>query len=164
MSNLLIVHVIAKNRVMGEEREERERKIIVVTSDRTLFCRLQQEEEEWEREEGEASKWDKLINHVFCLCYKCFDRVMLMSYCMVLKQWVLIYCREKGGTGNVSHAVLLLEFVLFCFVHVEFCTNGVVFLMFGLFCRSSNPVEVSRWVNLCFTLAYVKICYSNMLC
>ena len=42
----------------------------------------------------------------------------------------------------MSHAVLLLKFVLFCFV--EFCTNGVVFLMFGFFCRSDNPIEVSR--------------------
>ena len=41
----------------------------MVTSDGTLFCRLQREEEG--REEREASKWDKLINHVFCLCYKC---------------------------------------------------------------------------------------------
>ena len=59
----------------------------MVTSDGTLFCRLQREEEERrERKAREASKWDKLINHVFFLCYKCFDRVMLMSYCMVLKQ------------------------------------------------------------------------------
>ena len=38
--------------------------------------------------------------------------------------------------------VLLLKFVFVC---VEFCTNGVVLLMFGfLFCRSSHPIEVSR--------------------
>ena len=54
MSNLLIMHIIAKKRVMGKEREEKK---MVVTSDGTLFCRLQREEEE--REEREASKWDK---------------------------------------------------------------------------------------------------------
>ena len=44
----------------------------------------------------------------------------------------------------MSHVVLLLEFVLFCFAHVEFCTNGMVFLMFGFFGRSDNPIEISR--------------------
>ena len=84
MSNLLIMHFIAKKESYGK----RKRKIVVI-SDGTLFCRLQREEEEKReraREEREASKWDKLINQVFCLCYKCFDHVMLMSYCMVLKQ------------------------------------------------------------------------------
>ena len=155
--------LLKKSYGKGKRRKREEKKEIVVTSDWTLFCRVQWEEEEQEREEGEASKWDKLINHVFCLCYKCFDCVMLMFYCMVQKQWVLIYCRGKGGTRNVSHVVLLLEFVLFCFVlFIFFCTNGMVILMFGFFCRSSNPIEVGRWVNLCvnlcLTFAYVKIC------
>ena len=60
---LLIMHIIAKKRVMGKEREE---KNIVVTSDGTLFCRLHREEDEKgetaEREEEEASKWDQLID------------------------------------------------------------------------------------------------------
>ena len=72
--------------LLKRELWEKKEKKNVVTSDGTLFCRLQKEEEVREREEGEASKWDKLINHVFCLCYKCSDHVMLMSYCMVLKQ------------------------------------------------------------------------------
>ena len=92
-----------------------------------------------------------------CVAF-CFDHVMLMSYCMVIKQWVLIYCRGRGWTRNMSHAVLLLKF---CFVHVEFCTNGMVFVIFGFFCRSGNPIEVSRWVklcvNLCVTFGYVKV-------
>ena len=56
MSNLLIMHFIAKKRVMGKERKRK----IVVTSDGTLFCRLQRRKRRGEREkEGEASKWDK---------------------------------------------------------------------------------------------------------
>ena len=55
---------------------------------------------------------------------------------------------------------------LFCFVHVEFCTNGMVFVMFGFFCRSGNLIEVSRWVklcvSLCVTFGYVKVCYSML--
>ena len=40
-----------------------------------------------EREkEGRQVSGISLINEVFCLCYKCFDRVMLMLYCMVLKR------------------------------------------------------------------------------
>ena len=46
----------------------------MVISDGTLFCRLQRQEEEKESEA--LSKWDKLINHVFCLCYK-FVLIML---------------------------------------------------------------------------------------
>ena len=53
MSILLSMHLIAKKRVMGEN---------VVISDGILFCRLQREEEET------SSKWNKLINCVFCLC------------------------------------------------------------------------------------------------
>ena len=48
---LLSMPLIAKKRVMGEN---------VVISDGTLFCRLRREEEET------LSKWNKLINHVFC--------------------------------------------------------------------------------------------------
>ena len=48
---------------MGKEREERKQKKIVVTSDGTLFCRLQRKESEGEEgEEEEASKWDQLID------------------------------------------------------------------------------------------------------
>ena len=47
----------------GKRRKREKKTKVVVTSDGTLFCRLQWEEEGHEREEGEASKWDKLINH-----------------------------------------------------------------------------------------------------
>ena len=61
MSILLSMHLIAKKRVMGKEKKN------VVISDGTLFCRL------WREEEEEAlSKWNKLINHMFCLCYNLF--------------------------------------------------------------------------------------------
>ena len=45
---------------MGKEREERKEN--VVTSDRTLFCRLQKKEDKEEEGEDEASKWDQLID------------------------------------------------------------------------------------------------------
>ena len=59
---LLIIHIIAKK--LWERKEKREkRKKIVVTSDGTLFCRLQRKENEGEEgEEEEANKWDQLID------------------------------------------------------------------------------------------------------
>ena len=50
MSNLLIMHVIAKKFWEGEEKKERRK--IVVTSDGTLFCRLCKKEDE----EGEGAE------------------------------------------------------------------------------------------------------------
>ena len=38
----------------------------MVISDGTLFCRLGREDAET------SSKWNKLINHVFCLCCNLF--------------------------------------------------------------------------------------------
>ena len=64
---LLIVHIIVKKlwKRKREERKERKRrrKKIVVTSDGTLFCRLQRKENKGEEtEEKEASKWDQLTD------------------------------------------------------------------------------------------------------
>ena len=56
---LLIMHIIAKT--LWERKEKRKRN--VVTSDGTLFCRLQKKENERDGgEEEEASKWDQLID------------------------------------------------------------------------------------------------------
>ena len=63
MSILLSMHLIAKKGVMGKRKKKN-----VVISDGTLFCRSQREE----KEEEASSKWNKLINHVFCLCYNYF--------------------------------------------------------------------------------------------
>ena len=63
MSILLSMHLIAKRELWEKEREEKKN---VVISDGTLFCRSRREEEE----EEASSKWNKLINHMFCLCYK----------------------------------------------------------------------------------------------
>ena len=41
----------------------------------------------------------------------------------------------------MSGVILLFEIYFVC---VEFCTNGMVLLMFGFFCRSSHPIEISR--------------------
>ena len=49
----------------------------MVISDGTLFCRLQNEDEET------SSKWSMVIDHVFCLCcnlfWSCYANVVL--YC-----------------------------------------------------------------------------------
>ena len=41
----------------------------------------------------------------------------------------------------MSDVILLFEIHFVC---VEFCTNDMVLLMFGFFCRSSHPIEISR--------------------
>ena len=53
MSNLLIIHFIAKKESYGKRKRK-----IVVTSDGTLFCRLRREEEEKrERERRKGGKY-----------------------------------------------------------------------------------------------------------
>ena len=109
----------------------------MVISDGTLFCRL------WNEDKEISSKWNMLINCVFCLgCnlfWSCYANVVL--YCDKTAS-VNSSCRgRRGGTGNVSGVILLFEIYFVC---VEFCTNGVVLLMFGFFCRSGHPIEISR--------------------
>ena len=109
----------------------------MVSSDGTLFCRLQNEDEET------SSKWNMLIDHVFCLGHNlfwlCYANVVL--YCDKTAS-VHSSCRGgRGGTGYVSGVILLFEIYFAC---VNFCRNGMVLLMFGFFCRSSHPIEISR--------------------
>ena len=70
---LLIVHIIAKK--LWERKEKREKKRNVVTSDRTLFCRLQKKEDKEEGEE-ESSKCDQLIGK----CFVCATTVPIVLY------------------------------------------------------------------------------------
>ena len=60
----------------------------------------------------------------------------------MIKHRVLIFCRGgRGGIGNVGDVVLLLK-LIFCvefFVPITSCL-----LMFGFFCRSGHPIEISR--------------------
>ena len=61
---LLIVHIIVRKRKKFWERKEKgeKKRKIVVTSDGSLFCRLQKKETKGEGEEEEASKWVQLID------------------------------------------------------------------------------------------------------
>ena len=42
----------------------------------------------------------------------------------------------------MSDRILLLKLNL-CYL-LEFCSDGVVLFMFGFFCRSDLPIEISR--------------------
>ena len=108
----------------------------MVISDGTLFCRLR-------REDGEtSSKWNMLIDHVFCSCcnlfWSCYANVLL--YCDKTVSVNLLQ-RRKGRNWECESCGLIIEIYFVC---VEFCTSGMVLLMFGFFCRSSHPIEVSR--------------------
>ena len=109
----------------------------MVINDGTLFCRLRNEDKET------SSKWNMLIDHVFCLgCnlfWLCHANVVL--YCDKTVS-ANSSCRGgRGGTRNMSGVILLFEIYFVC---VEFCTNGVALLTFGFFCRSCHPIEISR--------------------
>ena len=46
---------------------------------------------------------------------------------------------------------------------LECCTDGVVLFMFGFFCRSDHPIEISRWVYVSKTgmIFIMCMCYSK---
>ena len=87
---------------------------------------------------------------LLCLLTVCFVCVVNLFwswyaewlYFIVIKHQVLIFYRGgRGGSGNMSDVVLLLKFI-FCvevFVPMVWCL-----LMFGFFCRSCHPIEISR--------------------
>ena len=111
----------------------------VVIRDGTLFCRLRAEDEET------SSKWNMLIDFVFCLCcnlfWSCSAYVVLYGDKTVSVN--LLHRRRRNQECESCWNLLCL-----CWI----CTNGMVLVMFGFFCRSGNPINISRWVKLCVNL------------
>ena len=103
--------------------------------------------------EGRREAVDR-VSFCVCVCVLVIELSMLMHY------------RGWGATWNMSYVVLLIKLycvhfwvvpVVWCFFLVNVLMHGIYFAL--LFCRSQNPIEISRWGGLFVTfMPHVCIC------
>ena len=95
--------------------------------------------------------------HLVSVSYSCqfFSFVPCIStWCgLLLRCWMLMYCRSWGSTWNMSYVVLFLWlglYVVVCITVVWLWVCWLIHATFSLsfFCRSWDPVENSRWAVL----------------
>ena len=99
-------------------------------------------------------------NGCILLCFVCVVN-LFCSWCAngctlsVIKHWVLSFAEEE----EAELGTWVMQYYCWSWFSVEFCTNGMVSLMFDFFCRSDYPIDISRWVKL-----FVKLTYDLLSC
>ena len=99
---------------------------------------------------------------------RCFPTVVNFFLCIsmwcgfLLRCWMLMYCRSWGSAWNVSYVVLFLWLELYVVVCISVVWLWVCWLIhatlsLSFFCRSQDPVEISRWVVLIVN-SYARFC------
>ena len=120
----------------------------------------------WGHQVSEICWFIVSVSCLFCLCCE-FVLLVLVQwlYFNVTKHWVLSFAEEE----EEQPGMWVMQYYCWNWFSVEFCTNDMVLLMLGFFCRSNHSIEISRWVKLFLKLMYdllscvyaiVVVCFS----